>query len=390
MMAGGDEDVLIIDDRDRYARFRLISWWDQRKIARSKVMVVGAGALGNEVLKNLALLGIGHVVLVDYDEVEHSNLTRSMLYRSHDAGRPKAETAAGRVRELNPDVEITWINGDVMKDVGLGWFQDVDLVLGCLDNREARLWVNRQCWKVSIPWVDAAIQELMGVVKIFVPPDSACYECAMTEQDYRLINLKYSCPLLRREDLIEGKTPTTPTISAITAGMQTQEALKLLHGMAVQAGCAIVYNGIANNLYITQLPRKEECLSHHCYRGIQDASFGSRDKAQDLLASVGGGDLLLDRELVISLRCDLCGRSDDVLRPRTDVTMRDGMCPKCQVVMSVEMGHVVSAGSPLAGRRLEELGVPSNDILRIRKGGSTRHVRLTADRPTLKARGEAD
>lgn len=387
-MAADDADVLIIDDRDRYARLRLISWWDQAKIARSKAMVVGAGALGNEVLKNLALLGIGHVVVIDYDEVEHSNLTRSMLYRSHDAGRPKAEIAAGRVRELNPDVEITWINGDVLRDVGLGWFQDVDVVLGCLDNREARLWVNRQCWKVGVPWVDAAIQELMGVVKIFVPPDSACYECAMTEQDYRLINLKYSCPLLRREDLIEGKTPTTPTVSAITGGMQTQEVLKLLHGMPVQAGCALVYHGVANSLYVTQLPRKEECLSHDRYKDIRDMPLGSRDTAQTLLDAVGGGDLLLDRELVVSVRCDVCGRSTEILRPRTDVTMRDGMCPSCQVVMSVEMRHVVSKGSPLARRRLEELGVPPNDIVRIRTDGSMRHVRLGADRRPLKVRGQ--
>lgn len=387
-MAAADDDVLIIDDRDRYARFRLISWWDQSKIARSKVMVVGAGALGNEVLKNLALLGIGHIVLIDYDEVEHSNLTRSMLYRSEDAGRPKAEIAAGRVRELNPDVEITWINGDITRDVGLGWFQDVDVVLGCLDNREARLWVNRQCWKVGIPWVDAAIQELMGVVKIFVPPHSACYECAMTEQDYRLINLRYSCPLLRREDLIEGKTPTTPTISAITAGMQTQEALKLLHGMPVQAGSAVVYNGIANSLYVTQLPRKEDCLSHYRYRDIGEASLGARDTAQALLDFLGGGDLLLDRELVISLQCDLCGRSGEVLRPRTDLTMRDGMCPQCRVVMSPQMAHVVPAGSPLAERRLEELGIPPNDVLRIRNGESIRHVRLGADRQPLKVRGK--
>ena len=80
--------------------------------------------------------------------------------------------------------------------------RDVDVVIGCLDNREARLWVNRCCWKVGTPWVDGGIQEISGVAKVFVPPDSACYECAMTENDYRLISLRYSCPLLKREDLL--------------------------------------------------------------------------------------------------------------------------------------------------------------------------------------------
>jgi hypothetical protein len=106
------------------------------------------------------------------------------------------------------------VNGNVIADLGLGVYEEMDVVIGCLDNREARLWINRQCWKVGTPWVDGAIQEISGVVKVFVPPDSACYECGMTERDYQLINLKYSCPLLKREDIAEGKVPTAPTISS--------------------------------------------------------------------------------------------------------------------------------------------------------------------------------
>ena len=378
-----ENDVLIIDDRDRYARFRLISWWDQAKIAKSKVMVVGAGALGNEVLKNLALLGIGHIVLVDYDEIEHSNLTRSMLYRSGDAGRPKAEIAAMRARELNPDIEVTWINGDVMKDVGLGWFQDVDLVLGCLDNREARLWVNRQCWKVGIPWVDAAIQELMGVVKIFVPPDSACYECAMTEQDYRLINLKYSCPLLRREDLIEGKTPTTPTVAAIAAGLQTQEALKLIHGMPVNAGSGMVFNGVANNFYTTKYPRREDCLSHETYGSIQDVALGAGDPVSRLFEATGGEKLLLDRDLLLDVRCPKCDVKREIARPLSSVTLKEGKCEKCGGVMLTNIVHEVAAGTALAKRKLREVGVPPFDIVKVAKGSGGVYARLAEDREEI-------
>ena len=105
-----------------------------------------------------------------------------------------------------------------------------------LDNREARLWVNRCCWKVGTPWIDGGIQEISGVAKVFVPPDGACYECAMTENDYRLINLRYSCPLLKREDLLAGKVPTAPTIACMIGGLQVQEALKLIHGLPVEAG----------------------------------------------------------------------------------------------------------------------------------------------------------
>ena len=185
-----------IDDDDRYSRLRLISWWDQQKLADAKVLVVGAGALGNEVLKNLALLGVGTIYVVDFDEIEQSNLTRSVLFRRDDCGRSKAEAAATALQDLNPDTVAHALAANIITDIGLGLFLDVDVVIGCLDNREARLWVNRQCWKVNTPWIDGGIQEISGVVKVFVPPDSACYECAMTENDYRLINLRYSCPLL--------------------------------------------------------------------------------------------------------------------------------------------------------------------------------------------------
>src|SRR5262249_5613347 len=106
MMDDGDTSPLIIDDADRYGRLRLISWWRQERLAAARVLVVGAGALGNEVVKNLALLGLGTVYLIDLDTVEPSNLSRSVLFRAEDGGRGKAEVAAQRAREINPDITI--------------------------------------------------------------------------------------------------------------------------------------------------------------------------------------------------------------------------------------------------------------------------------------------
>ncbi len=214
--------------------------------------------------------------MIDLDEVEPSNLSRSVLFRSEDGGQPKAEVAARRAGELNPEIAIIPMHGDVITDLGLGLFADVDLVIGCLDNREARLWVNRQCWKVGTPWIDAGIQEIQGVVKVFVPPDSACYECAMTERDYQLLNLRYSCPLLRREEIVAGKVPTAPTIASMMAALQVQEALKLLHGLPVAAGSALVFNGVANQFYSTRLPRRDDCLSHETYPEPVELALGQR------------------------------------------------------------------------------------------------------------------
>ena len=99
-------DLLTIPDADqddRFARLRLISWWDQERLAQAKVLVIGAGALGNEILKNLALLGVGNVVVADRDRIENSNLSRSVLFRGEDCGLSKADVAAARAGKSIPD-----------------------------------------------------------------------------------------------------------------------------------------------------------------------------------------------------------------------------------------------------------------------------------------------
>jgi molybdopterin-synthase adenylyltransferase len=381
-------DTLFIDDDDRYARFRLIAWWDQDKLTHAKVMVVGAGALGNEVLKNLALLGVGTVYIIDFDEIEASNLTRSVLFRARDQGRPKAEAAAQTLADINPAMKIYPMLANVITDVGLGLFRDVDVVVGCLDNREARLWVNRQCWKVNTPWIDGGIQEINGVVKVFAPPDGACYECAMTENDYRLINLRYSCPLLRQEDIQAGKVPTAPTISSMIAGLQTQEALKLIHGMPVASGQAMVYNGLVNNFYKTNYQRREDCLSHETYPAAIDVPLSAgKHTAGELFAAVHehlhdqtNARLSLDRDLVVSLDCTECGHSQEVLRPLQLVGMREAECPKCGKLSRPVLEHTIEEGSPLAQKHLSQLGIPPYDIVRVTTDQGEQVFLLAGDR----------
>ncbi len=384
-------DPLFIDDDDRYGRLRLIAWWDQSRITQATVLVVGAGALGNEVLKNLALLGVGKIHIVDWDNIEPSNLTRSVLFRRRDSGRSKAEVAAEAVRDLNPDVRVSAIHGNVITDVGLGLFRSVDVVIGCLDNREARLWVNRQCWKVGKPWIDGGIQEINGVVKVFVPPNSACYECAMTANDYQLINLRYSCPLLSREDLLEGKVPTAPTIASMIGGLQVQEALKLLHGVPVAAGQAHIYNGVANRFYTTAFQRRDECLSHESYSDILElplsaATHTAGDLFDALLAHTrdsGDWQLSLDRDLVVSLECASCKTSRQVLRPASAVGMRQAACQQCGQTAKPNLVSHVERGSQLARESLTRLGIPRFDIVRVATLAREWHIQLAGDRDSV-------
>lgn len=384
-----NERVWVLDDDDRYSRMRLIAWWDQEKLGNAKVLVVGAGALGNEVLKNLALLGAGTIYLIDMDHIEASNLTRSVLFRQSDTGKPKSIVAAERVSELNPDVKVIPIVGNVLTDIGLGLVRDVDVVIGCLDNREARLWVNRLCWKVSTPWVDGGIQEINGVAKVFVPPDGACYECGMTENDYRLIQLRYSCPLLKQEDIQAGKTPTAPTIASIIGGLQTQEALKLIHEMEVAQGSALVFNGVVNQMYKTEYPHREDCLSHETYENPVDCELTNQATVGELFESIkethdlADFRLDLDRDLVVALECPGCKDRHEIFKPISLVSQDQSICSKCGEPMKPELVHAVEQNEDWIDRKLSEIGIPMYDIIKISGQDSEIHVVLNGDRAKI-------
>ena len=274
---------------------------------------------------------------------------------------------------MNPDTTIIPIHGSIITNVGIGLFRECDVVIGCLDNREARLWVNRMCWRVETPWVDGGIQEINGVVKVFTPPHGACYECAMTENDYRLINLRYSCPLLKRDDILAGKVPTSPTISSIIAGIQCQEALKLIHGMPVKDGGAFVFNGIANSTYQSNFQHREDCLSHETFpppietnltisHTVQDLFEHARENCEGL--SSGTLRLILDRDLVVSLKCHVCQTEKKVMKCAQDVGATNAQC-ECGELMRPEMVNQIESESELASCSLAEVGIPAFDIVRV-------------------------
>jgi len=253
---------------DRFSRLRLIPWWNQEKTRETRVMVVGAGALGNEILKNLALLGFERVVVVDLDRIEESNLSRAVLYRSDNVGEFKANAAARSFKQLAPDAQVQPLAANMLHDCGLGLFQWSDLVIAGLDNREARLWINRAAWKMNRPWVDGGIEGINGVARVFVPGTPPCYECTLGETDWELLNRRMSCNLLLREQDVAGKVATTPTISSIIAGIQVQEALKLIHGLPTLASRGFMFEGLNHTSYVVAYTENPDCMSHYTLENI--------------------------------------------------------------------------------------------------------------------------
>jgi molybdopterin/thiamine biosynthesis adenylyltransferase len=215
--------------------FQLMSWWDADSVKNGVVLVVGAGALGNEVLKNLTLMNVGKVIIVDFDTIEMSNLNRSILFRADDANKnkSKAQIAADRMMEINPNIKVIAINADITYQLGLGLIRRCDVIIGCLDNRIARLYLNRFCSKVNKPWIDGAIENLAGTMTVN-QLNKNCYECNLSETEWKNIRFRLGCPDVASRNIKFGKIPTTPISSSIIGAMQVQEAIKIIHGNTKQ------------------------------------------------------------------------------------------------------------------------------------------------------------
>lgn len=210
--------------------FTLLSWFKQDKVRNAKVLVVGAGALGNEVVKNLTLFGVGKIYICDFDRIELTNLTRSVLFREEDAYKHayKAEVAARRAMEINPQIKAFPIVGNLFSEVGLGLYKDVDVVIGCLDSRIARYLLNRLCFRVGKTWIDGSIENMTGVVKIYAP-EVNCYECNLSREEFNHIMLRTGCADVVRAQTSAGRVATTPISASIVGAMQAQEAMKIIH-----------------------------------------------------------------------------------------------------------------------------------------------------------------
>ncbi|KAH9006577.1 hypothetical protein EDB86DRAFT_2874952 [Lactarius hatsudake] len=148
------------------------------RLPNVKVLMVGAGGIGCELLKNVVLAGFGHITLLDLDTIDLSNLNRQFLFRKKDVKQSKALVAARTASAFNPNVHITPIHGNI-KDTqfDLAWFRGFDIVLNALDNLDARRHVNRMCMAGNIPLVESGTAGYLGQVQPLLKDRTECFDC---------------------------------------------------------------------------------------------------------------------------------------------------------------------------------------------------------------------
>ena len=323
--------------------------------------------MGNEVLKNLALVGIGSLLIVDFDCVEISNLSRSVLFDEYDIGKPKASTAARALERLNAEICVQAIDGDLETDLGLGEIRECDLVLGCVDSIYARWALNRACQKAGRPWINAGINASVGEISLYIPGQGACYECGMTQQMWRQIHERRSCMLMSRR-LPAATVPSTTVIASLTAALQVNEALAWLHGKSrLQSGEMVMVSLSPYALSSCTMDASEDCLAHEDYSpSIFMDALPAEITVTELLSRIPGAEALqLDFDVLEGWLCSNCGPQFTAGR-LSKASASQIECPKCKAQRTPQLTHEIRPADRLANCSLAQLGIPARSILRIK------------------------
>ena len=373
-----------------------LSWFKQKKVSEAHVMVVGCGALGNEAIKNLALFGVGNLILVDFDEVEYSNLTRSILFTQEDAlmHRYKVEAAAESVKRINPNINVTTIVGDIATSVGLGLIRKMNVVVGCLDNRWARYTLNRLCMRAGVPWVDGGINALEGVAKVFIPGQN-CYACTLEPSALEELKRGTSCAVAIKRNIESGRVPTTPIVASIIGAVQAQEAMKLVHKEELASGeltslCGkmFCYDGASMTVrLVSHKAWDEDCPMHESWSAIVELPLTNLNTVEEVLAWIKENLSQDKAEIVLRNQTFV-----DFIEDRTTGEKYNVMLPEGKVAAFIENDEVlrtkpmgqfyqhtirnINTDFKFQHLTLKQLGIPDQDVVYVRTSDAEYYIEL--------------
>jgi adenylyltransferase/sulfurtransferase len=208
----------------------------------------------------------------------------------------------------------------------------------------------------------------------------------MSETDWKLLQNRRSCNLLSRPEMEGGRTPTTPTISSIIAGVQCQEAVKLLHGLETIKGRGWVFSGLTTDSYQIEFQRKENCYSHEILQQIVPLAGGAESvtvrqalaHARQLLGPTA--ELELARDMLEKLTCPKCRREEIMFASLGRVAAQKAVCPDCpEVRREVVTFFKIRGNETFLDQTLAQIGVPAFDILIARTRDRAVGLELSAD-----------
>lgn len=306
------------------------------RIRQTRVLVVGAGAGGNEVLKNLALMGFGHFTIVDFDPVELSNLSRTTLFSKEHIGQSKSAVAAevlGKL-SLHEAPQISSYNLRI-QDVGKQVFLDNDIVISCVDTNDARAYLNEWCVRLRRPFLEMGFEKFVVQVSFF--PNSARGDACLRE----IIGFdefggrRQSCSRLKMADTQLQHIPTIQVSSALAGAFVATEVILHLQGRSSLGNKLLQYSADYHRCGVFDIPQSEKCLLHREGElALVESGLDSTATVRALLErmkEVTGEEcmLRLPDEFIRSMECEGCGKQLPIGRFKADVYDKERWCADC-------------------------------------------------------------
>lgn len=153
----------------------------QMKISNASVLCIGAGGLGCPALLYLAAAGIGHIGIVDFDEIDETNLQRQILFTTSQIGKNKAEVAKEKLLSLNPSIKITAYAQELNQENAQNLFENYDIIIDGTDNFSTKFLINDAAIKTGKPYIYGSISGFDGQVSVFGISEAPCYRCLFSQ-----------------------------------------------------------------------------------------------------------------------------------------------------------------------------------------------------------------
>lgn len=377
-----------------------------------RILVVGAGAGGNEVLKNLVLMGFQNITIVDFDEVEDSNLSRTVLFRKKDIGHSKALTAAKRLSgmALTDNKSFIGLHGNLMTDFGKGFlFMEHDIVISCVDTLECRAYISDWCVRTCTPLFEMGFEGYNTSISFFAPDDGyeqvsdgkyidklppedglfpiikglfkVCLREAIGQGGFEA--KRNSCSGFKAKDEELAKIPTIQTAAAMAGTLIATELIKYLSGKDTLRNKVLFYYGLTHEMICCSYQPSDKCLIHQEHIPIEEIDIKGDPTIEEVLQAIAqktdGFPILQHSSYIFTGKCACCGRKMDVNKLESQIFDDERWCPDCQSEYDnyqqclnypnewKQTPHEITLQSDndILSLRLKDIGVPCNEILKV-------------------------
>lgn len=307
------------------------------KIKGTKIMVVGAGAGGNEVLKNLALMGFGNFTIVDFDPIEDSNLSRTTLFSKSDIGKSKAEIAATALQQisLHESPNIQGINAKI-QEVGKQVFLNNDMVICCVDTMDARAYINDWCVRLQKPFFEMGFEKFTVQISFFPneKPTDACLREVIGFGDFT--GTRQSCSKLKMVDTKLAHIPTIQVAAALAGVFVATEIILFLKGESRLKSKVLQYSADYHRILEIDYPQSEKCHLHEVVNyQFYETALKNTNTFSDLLTELKGkfnSDFYINwnEEFIYSMECENCFKIMNIKKFKAEIYDNERWCADCQ------------------------------------------------------------